>query len=164
VTVDNPGTLDQIQIQALKIWYWTGVIRLWPNRRSPMKRLGMVLLGLMFWSMNTLAQVTGSLDPEENCYIGNANVYGKYSELIQRFDCPADMRWYPKFKDDGFWGGDGWHCERETVYNGYWVWVSPTWFVWESRPRRPDAMLNLIGTYGLNRRNIEEQVRRCIED
>ena len=100
-----------------------------------MKRLGMVLLGLMFWSMNTLAQVTGSLDPEENCYIGNANVYGKYSELIQRFDCPADMRWYPKFKDDGFWGGDGWHCERETVYNGYWVWVSPTWFVWESRNR-----------------------------
>ena len=97
-----------------------------------MKRLGMVLLGLMFWSMNTLADYHES----EYCYIGKANVYGKYSELMQRFDCPADQASYGEYKDDGYWRGDGWHCGRETVYNGYWVWVSPTWFVWESRPRR----------------------------
>ena len=94
-----------------------------------MKRLGMVLLGLMFWSMNTLAQVTGSLDPEDDCYTGAANVNGKYSEFIQRFDCPADKANYGGYSDYGYWPG-GEYCGRKRSL-GYWVWVSPTWFVWE---------------------------------
>ena len=132
-----------------------------------MKRLGMVLLGLMFWSVNTLAQVTGSLGPHEYCYIGNANVYGKYSELVQRFNCPADMRWYGEFKDEGYWEGEGWYCEREVPVGGYWVWVSPTWFVWESRTRPKAGIFDrrkAAGNYGeFMREAVAEQERRCIE-
>ena len=100
-----------------------------------MKRLGMVLLGLMFWSMNTLAQyATRPSDPDEDCYIGKANAYGRYSELVQRLDCHDDHERYGKgreYYDDEYWHG-GEHCGNKGM-NGYWVYVSPTWFVWEQR-------------------------------
>jgi len=99
-----------------------------------MKRLGMVLLGLMFWSMNTLAQDARPSDPDEPCYIGKANAYGKYSELVQRLDCHDDHERYGKgreYYDDEYWHG-GEHCGNKGM-NGYWVYVSPTWFVWERR-------------------------------
>ena len=59
---------------------------------------------------------------------GNAR---KYSELVQRFNCPADQAGYGEYTDYGYSEG-GFHCGQEGK-PGYWVWVKPTWFVWEQK-------------------------------
>jgi hypothetical protein len=58
----------------------------------------------------------------------SATVGGKYSELLQVLNCPADGAKYGNFKDYGRWGGGAW-C-GQTGKAGYWVWVAPSWYVW----------------------------------
>ena len=68
------------------------------------------------------------IDPQETS-LASAN--RKYSELVQQFNCPADQAGYGEYTDYGYWEG-GFHCGQEGK-PGYWVWVKPTWFVWEQK-------------------------------
>jgi len=60
-----------------------------------------------------------------------ASVDGKYSELIQVLNCPADGAQYGNFKDYGHWNGGPWCGQQGKA--GYWVWVAPNWYVWKTK-------------------------------
>ena len=76
-----------------------------------------------------LSQPVRSEDaPEE------ANVNGKYSNLIQVLYCPSDRGQYGEFRDYGHWGGGAWCGKRGK--SGYWVWVSPNWYIWSDKGQR----------------------------
>jgi hypothetical protein len=60
-----------------------------------------------------------------------AAVNGKYSELVQVLNCPADKAKYGHFKDYGWWGGGPWCGQQGKA--GYWVWVAPNWYVWKHK-------------------------------
>ena len=54
---------------------------------------------------------------------------GKYSNLIQKIECPRDSLTYGEFTDFGFWRGGEW-CGQDASA-GYWVWVRPNWYIWK---------------------------------
>lgn len=60
-----------------------------------------------------------------------ASVDGKYSELIQVLNCPADGAQYGNFKDYGHWNGGPWCGQQGKA--GYWVWVKPNWYIWSQK-------------------------------
>ncbi|MCP4265077.1 MAG: PASTA domain-containing protein [Candidatus Brocadiaceae bacterium] len=64
-------------------------------------------------------------------HLKDASVNGKYSELIQKLTCPKDKATYGNFNDWGYWGGGTWCGQQGKA--GYWVWVSPTWYVWKNK-------------------------------
>ena len=61
--------------------------------------------------------------------ISEAAVGEKYSNLIQIMKCPKDERVYGNFRDWGYWSGGRWCGQQASA--GYWVWVSPHWYVWK---------------------------------
>lgn len=60
-----------------------------------------------------------------------ASAQGKYSALLQVMTCPADHTNYGEFRDYGYWQGGPW-C-GQTGQAGYWVWVNPSWYVWQKQ-------------------------------
>lgn len=74
---------------------------------------------------------TASSEGPSDSGASEASVGGKYSGLIQRLTCPADRKSYGEFRDWGYWNGGKW-C-GQTGKAGYWVWVAPTWYVWQNR-------------------------------
>ena len=59
-----------------------------------------------------------------------ASVNGKYHDLLQTVNCPADAKSYGEFYEWGFWSGTSW-CGQK-VQAGFWIWVSPNWYIWKS--------------------------------
>ncbi|MGR8933155.1 MAG: hypothetical protein ACU837_02045 [Gammaproteobacteria bacterium] len=59
---------------------------------------------------------------------------GKYENLIQVLPCPADKAKYGEFNDYGYWAGGPW-C-GQMGRSGYWVWLSPKWYIWEKQRGR----------------------------
>lgn len=66
------------------------------------------------------------------------SVGGKYSNLIQKFECAKDQAQYGNFNDYG----------KEKAYNkycgakapaGYWVYAAPFWYVWKTKAELSDA-------------------------
>jgi len=84
-----------------------------------MNRFFLILIGLIFTFQ---------------AFADEESVQGKYDNLIQRIDCSADEVNYGKSYDYGYWAGGAW-CGK-TGKAGYWVWVSPSWFVWENKKIR----------------------------
>jgi outer membrane protein OmpA-like peptidoglycan-associated protein len=84
-----------------------------------------------------------------------ASLNGKYSNLIQVFSCSQDAQTYGNFKEYGYWSGTTW-CNQSTK-TGYWVWVSPKWYIWsnlssDTKPvekTTPKKSTNLFGNYNL---------------
>lgn len=64
----------------------------------------------------------------EDATLAKASVQGKYSNLIQLMPCSKDKKTYGEFNDYGKWSGGAW-C-GQTGLAGYWVYVSPNWYVW----------------------------------
>jgi len=74
----------------------------------------------------------------QNQKSSSTSANGKYSNLIQRLNCPADKSRYGEFSDYGYWAGGAW-C-GQTGEPGYWVWVSPNWYVWQNqKPSSPSV-------------------------
>ena len=65
---------------------------------------------------------------------------GKYTNLIQTLTCPADSAKYGSYSDYGYWGGGPWCGQQGKA--GYWVWVSPTWYVWASENKADATSAN----------------------
>jgi len=59
------------------------------------------------------------------------SAYGKYRNLRQKLKCSRDRRTYGSYKDYGYWRGGRWCGQYGKA--GYWVWVSPYWYVWGSK-------------------------------
>ncbi len=59
------------------------------------------------------------------------SVNGKYFNLIQVLPCPGDRKKYGLYQDYGYWKGGRWCGEEGKA--GYWVWVSPQWYIWRGR-------------------------------
>jgi hypothetical protein len=73
-----------------------------------------------------------------NAYAADAtSANGKYSGLLQQLNCPADSAKYGAFQDYGYWGGGAWCGQQGKA--GYWVWVSPNWYVWSNKGEVADA-------------------------
>lgn len=78
----------------------------------------------------------------------------KYAGLRQTVYCPQDKNKYGEFKDYGYWGGGSW-CGQAGV-SGYWVWVSPNWYVWSAKiPEKAHANHKYAGL---------QQVLKCPSD
>ncbi len=57
--------------------------------------------------------------------------YGRYAELVQKIHAPQDETTYGDFVDYGYSGATSWHDVK--VDAGYWVYVSPNWYIWKKR-------------------------------
>jgi hypothetical protein len=59
-----------------------------------------------------------------------ASARGKYSGLRMVFDRPRDHERFGRYADVGHKPGDGWRGIRAPA--GYWVYVHPTWYLWDA--------------------------------
>ena len=86
---------------------------------------------------------TGAL-PAGNDAEARASVNGKYAGLIQKVHCPGDVKQYGQFNDYGHWTGSS-YCGQQ-VSPGFWVYVSPDWYVWRTQADlpRPDGNLATV--------------------
>ncbi|HPA71541.1 MAG TPA: hypothetical protein PKY31_04685 [Spirochaetota bacterium] len=75
-----------------------------------------------------------------------ASVNGKYRDLIQKVHCPDDVNQYGEFHDYGHWTGSE-HCGQQ-VSSGFWVYVSPDWYVWRTQNDLPRPEPNLATVNG----------------
>ncbi len=53
---------------------------------------------------------------------------GKYENLLKTIACPADQKQYGNFADTGHFEALN-YCGHSAPA-GYWVWVSPNWYIW----------------------------------
>ncbi len=60
-----------------------------------------------------------------------ASANGKYANLLQVLNCPNDKDTYGEFIDYGHYSGGTW-CDT-TGKAGFWVWVAPNWYIWETQ-------------------------------
>jgi hypothetical protein len=60
-----------------------------------------------------------------------ASVGGRYSGLIKTVHAPSDRGTYGEFNEYGIWGPGVWAGAQQP--RGYWVYVHPTWFIWEHK-------------------------------
>ena len=78
------------------------------------------------WKENT--QVSSKMsDPDQE----KAAVNGLYTTLIKCISCPNDRNSYGDFQEYGYWVGKN-YCGQE-VSSGWWVYVYPYWFIWQTR-------------------------------
>jgi hypothetical protein len=90
--------------------------------------------------------------------MARASVQGRYHNLIQVVNCAADPQHnldrFGIFRDGGYWHGGAW-CGQQGK-SGYWVWVSPNWYVWSKEhdqaqswaSKPPDAVAEAIEHQG----------------
>jgi len=57
-----------------------------------------------------------------------ATLNGKYTGLLQSFECPSDIDAIGPLLDLGYY--EGVWCDQTGV-EGYWVYSYPTWYIWE---------------------------------
>jgi len=90
------------------------------------KSLWIALSSLLFIALSFNAQsVLSSEIPDR------ASLFGKYSNLKQILKCRKDRKQYGQFKEFGYWGGGAW-CGTQGK-SGYWVWLTPNWYVWANK-------------------------------
>ncbi len=65
----------------------------------------------------------------------HASLQGKYRVLIQKLECPRDLRLYGQFHDYGYWSAMA-YCGRP-VSSGWWVYAHPYWYVWRTNTEMP---------------------------
>lgn len=78
-----------------------------------------------------------------------ASVNGKYRDLIQKLHVPEDVAQYGEFNDYGHWTGREYRGQQ--VSPGFWVYVSPDWYVWRTQtdlPRPEENLATVNGKYG----------------
>lgn len=111
--------------------------------------LRIFLLSYCITSLNTFIVAQTTLNQELE---SRASVDGKYQDLIQEVNCPKDANIYGEFYDYGYWSGTKW-CNQNTK-PGYWVWVKPVWYIWNSisskTPNTPDSDNYEIKFYAYN--------------
>ena len=88
---------------------------------------------------------------------------GRYTNLQQVLNCPADEASYGSEYDYGYWSGGAW-C-GQTGEAGYWVWAAPNWDVWgsESGSAQANASSYSAASVGGKYSNLK-QVLTCAED
>jgi hypothetical protein len=59
-----------------------------------------------------------------------ASVDGKYRQLVRRLRVPQDRDQYGDYQDYGYFEHTTGYAGHPGPIKGYWVWVSPCWYVW----------------------------------
>ena len=72
-------------------------------------------------------------DKNQNQIPPKASLNGKYSNLLQILKCEKDRATYGEFSEYGKWSGGAW-C-GQTGKSGYWIWLSPNWYIWATKNR-----------------------------
>ncbi len=70
-----------------------------------------------------------------NCTGGaasRANANGRYSGLLRTCTPQDGDARFGEYNDWGWWTGSTYQNCRN-LPSGYWVWVAPTWYIWETR-------------------------------
>jgi hypothetical protein len=66
-----------------------------------------------------------------------ATMNGKYESLIATFTVPEDAARWGSYHDYGWWPGGTW-AGVSGIPPGYWVYIEPTWYIWQRlAPREP---------------------------
>ncbi|MBT5230628.1 MAG: hypothetical protein HOM11_10175 [Methylococcales bacterium] len=60
-----------------------------------------------------------------------ASANGQYGNLKQVLTCPSDKGKYGSYNNYGYWKGGSW-CGQQGA-SGNWVYVYPSWYVWQTR-------------------------------
>jgi hypothetical protein len=64
-----------------------------------------------------------------------ASVGGKYVNLLRIVEAPEDAASYGEFRDYGHWDGTSYAGQIDLPV-GYWVYVSPRWYIWGDEAKR----------------------------
>ncbi|WP_160148373.1 serine/threonine-protein kinase [[Leptolyngbya] sp. PCC 7376] len=67
----------------------------------------------------------------EPIVVDETSAYGRYTDLIQVITCDTALEEYGSYNDWGYWEADGTVCGAD-AQSGYWVYVYPDWYVWET--------------------------------
>ncbi len=67
---------------------------------------------------------------EDDAFADPTTAYGSYSGLVQVLTCYEDGDTYGDYHDYGYWSGGSWCGEYGA--EGYWVYVYPDWYIWNS--------------------------------
>jgi len=71
-------------------------------------------------------------EPTSPSGVERASMNGKYSELLEVLDVPEDQTTYGDFYDMGYKTTKS-HRGYSNLPTGYWVYVSPSWYIWKNR-------------------------------
>lgn len=83
-----------------------------------------------------------------------SSLFGKYRELVTTIDCPLPKTSLKEFehfgfKEYGFFKGGKW-CGTAKAPAGYYVYVSPKWYVWRKESKKklpPSKLASVNGKY-----------------
>jgi Ca-activated chloride channel family protein len=64
-----------------------------------------------------------------------ASAGGKYVNLLRIVESPEDAATYGEFHDYGHWDGTA-YAGQNDLPKGYWVYVSPRWYIWGDEAKR----------------------------
>jgi hypothetical protein len=64
-----------------------------------------------------------------------ASVNGKYSQILRIINVPLDKVNYGEFSDYGYYSGTEW-AGYDNLPPGYWVYVSPNWYIWGKQDKK----------------------------
>jgi hypothetical protein len=98
--------------------------------------LVLVLLPMSLWAGPTRPSDRFLPNPdrwswEEQRIPAEAHVHGKYRGLLRVLYVPQDLPAFERFHDWGHWNGTDWAGYRN-LPAGFWVYVHPHWYIWES--------------------------------
>ncbi len=80
---------------------------------------------------------TKSGQTEDSLDYAKASVNGKYSNLLKTFPAPRDTDGNEEFLESGYADYKG-YAGYSGLPPGYWVYVSPNWYIWEDVKSSPD--------------------------
>ncbi|MGF1583667.1 MAG: hypothetical protein ACFCD0_30490 [Gemmataceae bacterium] len=76
------------------------------------------------WATKDQTEAVGTND--------STSANGKYQQLLRKLYVPQDKLTYKEFTDFGSWQGTSYQG-FDNLPVGYWVYVYPYWYIWESR-------------------------------
>jgi hypothetical protein len=86
-------------------------------------------------------QPGGPANPQEV----KASVNGKYSQILRVINVPLDKVTYGEFNDYGYYSGTEW-AGYDNLPPGYWVYVSPNWYIWGKQAKQPVPATKTVPT------------------
>ncbi|OKH18728.1 hypothetical protein [[Limnothrix rosea] IAM M-220] len=79
--------------------------------------------------------------------VASPSVNGRYSELIQKMNCPQARDEYGSYNHYGYWEGNDYICGDQYAEEGYWVYEYPYWYVWNNDNQAQSARASVNGRY-----------------
>ena len=101
--------------------------------------VGIVFLLVLFLFGFQECVISGPVGPTPQPGVEKASVNGKYSELLNVIDVPADRNKYGEFYELGYKKWTKYSGYRD-LEKGYWVYVYPSWYIWKTKTNDKESL------------------------